>query len=210
MHNELTRRKLLAKEEKTRRVWPVAMGWRVGTSGWSFHRRGLHQCRENGTLRCQAGASLNFGRSASRERFYESVPSISPTRPIVYDVLSESSVSTQGPKAILLVAKVGSVVSCLHLPLLSAGLSGSDRCAGWMWQVERFAALGVPDFRGQHVEVLPLGSIQQRTSPPSRPPRAVRSHQSFRWHDRLARNAWSGPPPWHVTLAGVPAFLASN
>ncbi len=48
--------------------------------------------QENRRLRCPAGASLNFGRSASRERVYESVPSTSLTRPIVSHILCESSV----------------------------------------------------------------------------------------------------------------------
>lgn len=28
--------------------------------------------------------------------------------------------------------------------------------------------------------------------------------------NRARRNAWSGPTQWHITLAGVPAFLAIN
>ena len=88
--------------------------------------------------------------------------------------------------------------------------SFSERCAGLMWQVERFAASGSPDFRRQYVEVLPLARAQPEAKPPPRPPRAVRSHQSFRWQDRLARNAGFGPPQLRVTVAGVPAFLAMN
>src|SRR5205807_7392520 len=88
--------------------------------------------------------------------------------------------------------------------------SFSERCAGLMWQVERFAASGSPDFRRQYVEVLPLARAQPEAKPPPRPPRAVRSHQSFRWQDRLARNAWWGPPQLRVNVAGVPDFLAMN
>jgi hypothetical protein len=40
------------------RVWPVEVRWRVGTSGWSLHRRCFYRCREDGKLRCPAGASL--------------------------------------------------------------------------------------------------------------------------------------------------------
>ena len=63
-------------------------------------------------------------------------------------------------------------------------------------------------WRRQYVEVLPLAQTQPEAKPPPRPPRAVRSHQSFRWQDRLARNAGFGPPRLRVTVAGVPAFLA--
>jgi hypothetical protein len=65
-------------------------------------------------------------------------------------------------------------------------------------------------WRKQYVEVLPLVQVQQEAKPPPRPPRAVRSHQSFRWRDRLACNAWWGPPRLRVTVAGVPAFRALN
>ncbi len=65
-------------------------------------------------------------------------------------------------------------------------------------------------WRRQYVEILPLTDMPQSVSPPSRPPRAVRSHHRWSWQDRLARNAWSGPPQLRVTVAGVPAFLAMN
>jgi len=76
--------------------------------------------------------------------------------------------------------------------------------------VKRFAGLGLPDFRSQYVEMLPLAQIPQGSSPPPRPPRAVRSHYRWGWHDRLARNAWWGPPQLCVTVAGVPATFAMN
>jgi hypothetical protein len=63
-------------------------------------------------------------------------------------------------------------------------------------------------WRSQYVEVIVLTTISEKISPPPRPPRAVRSHHRFRWHDRLACNAWWGPPQQRVTVAGVPAFLA--
>ena len=65
-------------------------------------------------------------------------------------------------------------------------------------------------WRRQYVEVLPLAEIPKSVSPPSRSPRAIRSHRSLRWHDRLARNAWWGPPQVRVSVAGVPAFLARS
>src|SRR6266571_3903956 len=68
----------------------------------------------------------------------------------------------------------------------------------------------IAHWRRQYVEVLPLVQTQPAAKPPPRPPRAVRSHHRWSWQDRLARNAWWGPPQLRVTVAGVPALLAAN
>src|SRR5713226_4926714 len=65
-------------------------------------------------------------------------------------------------------------------------------------------------WRRQYVEILPLAGSQPEAKPPPRPPRAIRSHHRWSWQDRLARNAWWGPPHLRVTGAFVPDFLASN
>jgi hypothetical protein len=65
-------------------------------------------------------------------------------------------------------------------------------------------------WRQQQVEILLLGETQQPLPPPPRPPRALRSHDRQNWQDRRARNAWHGPPQQRITVAGVPAFLASQ
>jgi hypothetical protein len=65
-------------------------------------------------------------------------------------------------------------------------------------------------WRRQYVEVLPLAGAPREAKRPPRPPRAVRSHHRWSWRDRLAGNAWWGPPQLRVTVAGVPAFLAMN
>jgi len=65
-------------------------------------------------------------------------------------------------------------------------------------------------WRRQYVEILPLTDKPPSLSPPLRPPRAVRSHYRWSWRDRLDCNAWSGPPQQRITIAGVPACLASN
>src|SRR3989440_4573239 len=55
-------------------------------------------------------------------------------------------------------------------------------------------------WRRQYVEILPLVQTQQEVVPPPRPPRAIRSHSRWSWHDRLARNAWWGPPQLRVSV----------
>jgi hypothetical protein len=79
-----------------------------------------------------------------------------------------------------------------------------------MVQADPFAAPGPLDFRRQEVEVLPLAGSQPQAKPPPRPPRALRSHHRWRGPDRLARNAWWGPPQLRVTVAGGPDCLAIN
>jgi len=65
-------------------------------------------------------------------------------------------------------------------------------------------------WRRQYVEILPLAGMPPSLSPPPRPPRAVRSHHRWSWQDRLACNAWFGPPQWRITVAGVPTSLAMS
>ena len=65
-------------------------------------------------------------------------------------------------------------------------------------------------WRRQYIEILPLAGMPPTLSPPPRPPRAVRSHHRWSWQDRLACNAWWGPPKPRITEAFVPTFLASN
>jgi hypothetical protein len=65
-------------------------------------------------------------------------------------------------------------------------------------------------WRRQYVEILPFPGKPPSLSPPLRPPRAVRSHYRWSWQDRLACNAWSGPPQQRITIAGVPACLANH
>ena len=62
----------------------------------------------------------------------------------------------------------------------------------------------------QYVELLSFAPMPEETSPPPRPPRAIRSHHRWSWRDRLACNAWWGPPRMRITEAFVPAFLAGS
>ena len=65
-------------------------------------------------------------------------------------------------------------------------------------------------WRRQYVEMLPLPQALPDRKPPPRPPRSLRSRHRWRWQDRFACNAGLGPPQVRISVAGVPAFLASN
>ena len=185
------------------------MGRSVRTSHWPVRSRCLRLARKR-NVALSSGSRPPLRRSASREYLHPTCCLCCLPERLSALFSSPAVREHQELKAIVLVGSVQSAVSCRLLPLSSESLSCWDRYAGWMWLVDLFAAAGSLDFRRQHVEVLALAEIPQSVSPPPRPPRAVRSHQSFRWHDRLARNAWRGPPQRRVTVAGVPAFLASS
>jgi hypothetical protein len=166
--------------------------------------------QEDGKLRCPAGASLWLSEVRQENAFTRAcrLPGL-PDR--LSALCSARAVpGERRPKATGLVGKVGSAVSCPSLPLLSVSRSCSGRCDGWMWQGACFVAGGQPDFRRQYVEVLALPQTLPETKPPPRPPRAVRSRHRWSWQARLNRNAWWGPPQVRISVAGVPALLASN
>ncbi len=94
--------------------------------------------QEDGKLRCPAGASLNFGRSASRECLYERRPSrLSYQTDCQPCSLREQCLAKGGQRRSSPSQKSRSVVSCLHPHrcLLSASRSCSDRSGfrgcGW-------------------------------------------------------------------------------
>lgn len=113
-------------------------------------------------------------------------------------------------KAIVLVESVRSAVSYPprasvernpHLLQAIRWVDVAGRALRRMW---------IAHWRSQYVEILPLAQIPEETFPPPRPPRELRSHYRWNWQDRLARNAWWGPPQLRITVAGVPAFLVSK
>ena len=187
----------------------MAVGRRLRTSHGANLCRGLRVARGREAALPSRGQPV-VERSASRECLYESWLSTWPTRPIVCHVLSESSVSLRGPKEIGHDESVRSAVSCPRLPRFEHKpiLLGSMR---WVDVAGRsLRRTWIAHWRRQYVEVLPLVQTQPEVLPPPRPPRAVRSHHRWSWQDRLACNAWSGPPQQRITEAFVPTFLASN
>ncbi len=125
----------------------MTVGAGVWTRHGTFGSRGLCVARKREAALPSGGQPL-VERSASRECLHESWPSTWPTRPIVSAVRCGSSAWHQGPKETGRVAEVGSAVSCLHLPRFRESPSCSDRCAGSMWPVERFAVPGSPTGAG--------------------------------------------------------------
>jgi hypothetical protein len=165
--------------------------------------------QEDGELRCPAGSSLWLSEVRQENAFTQRATYLGFRRDCVPCALKEQCLGrgAKGNRA----RRVSAVRRLLPSP---AEVSQKPVMLGSMRWVDvagrALRRAWMAHWRSQYVEVIPLTTILERISPPPRPPRAVRSHHRFRWHDRLARNAWWGPPQVRVTVADVPAFLASN
>lgn len=188
--------------------WAAAFGRATGRFGAEDF-----VVQEDGKLRCPAGASLWLSEMRQENAFTQRAVYLAYQTDCLPCALREQCLApgAKGNRA----RRVSAVrhllpppASVEHKPVLLGPMRWVD--AGRVGQDARFVADGWPDFRRQYVEVLPLAQSQREAKPPARPPRALRSRQSFRWRDRLARNAWWGPPQWRITVAGVPTFLAMN
>jgi hypothetical protein len=185
----------------------VAVGSGVWTRHWTFRSRGLHSAREREAALPSGGQPV-VEPSAASKCVHESVLSPWPTRLIASHVRCGSSAwreAAKGDRA----RRVSAVRRLLPPP---AEVSRKPVVLGPMrWVDVAGRALRrtcTAHWRRQYVEILPVVQAQQEAKPPPRPPRAIRSHHRWRGPDRLARNAWFGPPQLRVTVAGVPAFLA--
>jgi hypothetical protein len=63
------------------------------------------------------------------------------------------------------------------------------------------------DYGSCIIESVHEPALRVHFKPPPRPPRAIRSHHRWSWHDRLTCNAGFGPPRLRINIAGVPPFL---
>lgn len=139
-----------------------------------------------------------------------SVLSILPTRLIACAVLFESNASRKAAKGDR-ARRVSAVRRLLPPPALIEHTPVALGPIRWVDIAGRaLRRTWITHWLRQYVEIIPLVELPQRISPPPRPPRAVRSHDRWNWSDRLACNAWWGPPQLRVTIAGVPAVLALN
>jgi hypothetical protein len=164
--------------------------------------------QDNGMLRCPAGASLWLSEVRQENAFTQRAVYVASQMDCPYCELRGQCLGrgAKGNRA----RRVSAVrrlfprsASVEHNPALLGAIRWVDvagRALRRTWMTH---------WRRQYVEVIPLAQLPKGVAPP-RPPRAVRSHYRWSWGDRLARNAWWGPPQLRITVAGVPAFLASN
>ena len=184
--------------------WAAAFGRATGRFGAE-----AFTMQENGRLRCPAGASLWLSEVRQENEFTQRAVYLAYQTDCQQCTLREQCLASgaKGDRA----RRVSAVRRLLPAPAVVERkpiVLGSMR---WVDVAGRALRRSwIAHWRRQYVEVLPLAQIQLRAKPPARPPRAVRSHHRWNWHDRRTRNAWWGPPQLRVTVAGVPAFLAMN
>jgi hypothetical protein len=163
--------------------------------------------QENGTLLCPAGATLWLSEVRQENAFTQRAIYVASQSDCPRCRLREQCLAP-GAKG----NRARRISAVRHLLPPPASLEQKSVVLGsirWVDVAGRSLRRSwIAHWRRQAVEVLPLAESSTSLSPPPRPPRAVRSHQRWSWRDRLARNAWWGPPQLRVTVAGVPAFLA--
>ncbi len=184
------------------------MGRSVWTSHGTLWGRCLHRCREDGKLRCPAGASLWLSEVRQENAFTQRAVSLAYQTDCQCCSLREHCLASgaKGNRA----RRVSAVrrllpppasVECERKPVLLGPM-------GWVDVAGRaLRRIWMSYWRRHYVEILPRVQRPKYVSPPPRPLCAVRSHYRWSWDDRFARNAWGGPPQLRITVAGVPAFL---
>ena len=163
--------------------------------------------QEDGTLRCPAGASLWLSEVRQENAFTQRAVYVASQMDCPHCTLREQCLgrNAKGNRARRISAvrhllpSPSSVEQDPHLLEAIRWVDVAGRAVRRTW---------IAHWRSQYVEILPLTEIPEKTSPPPRPPRSIRSHHRWSWHARLARNAWWGPALLRITVAGVPAFLA--
>jgi hypothetical protein len=182
--------------------WAAAFGRATGRFGAE-----TFVLQENGTLRCPAGSSLWLSELRQENAFtqravYAGFPSDCRACGLREQCLGQGA---RGNRA----RRVSAVRHLLPTPSSLEPQTGVLQATRWVDVAARsLRRTWTAHWRRQHVEVLPLVEIPKSLPPPSRPPRAIRSHPRWRGPDRLAHNAWWGPPHLRVSVAGVPSFLA--
>ena len=184
--------------------WTAAFGRATGRFGAD-----AFTLQEDGKLRCPAGASLWLSEVRQENAFTQRAVYLAYQTDCQCCSLREECLA-KGAKgnrarrvsAVRRLLPPPASIECERKPILLGPIRWVDvagRALRRNWMTH---------WRQQYIEVIPLAQMPKSMAPPSRPPRAVRSHHRWSWHDRLACNAWWGPPQLRVTVAGVPAFLA--
>ncbi len=183
--------------------WAAAFGRATGRFGAEDF-----VLQEDGKLRCPAGANLWLSEVRQENAFTQRAVYLAYQTDCLRCSLQEQCLApgTKGNHA----RRVSAVRHLLPPPSTveqkPAVLLGAMR---WVDVAGRSLRRSwIAHWRRQYVEVIPFTALSEKTSPPSRPPRSVRSHHRWSWHDRLARNAWRGPAQQCVSIAGVPDALA--
>jgi len=165
--------------------------------------------QEDGKLRCPAGASLWLSEVRQENAFTQRAVYLAYQTDCQHCALREQCLASgaKGDRA----RRVSAVRRLLPPP---ATVERKPVVLGPMRWVDvagrALRRTWTKHWRGQYVEVLPLVEVPKSLSPPPRPPRAMRSHHRYSWHDRLARNTWFGPPQLRITVAGEEGGNASN
>src|SRR6266571_657398 len=165
--------------------------------------------QEDGKLRCPAGASLWLSEVRQENAFTQRAVYLAYQTDCQHCALREQCLASgaKGDRA----RRVSAVRRLLPPPAIVERKPIVLGPIRWVDIAGRaLRRTWTAHWRRQYVEILPLVQTQQEGVPRPRPPRAVRSHHRWSWQDRLARNAWWGPPHLRVIVAGVPACLATK
>jgi len=184
--------------------WAASFGRATGRFGAE-----AFTMQENGRLRCPAGASLWLSEVRQENEFTQRAVYLAYQTDCQPCTLREQCLASgaKGDRA----RRVSAVRRLLPAPSVVEQKPIVLGAMGWVDVAGRALRRSwIAHWRRHFVEVLPLADSPQSVSPPSRPPRAMRSHHRWSWHDRLACNAWWGPAQWRITVAGVPTFLITS
>jgi hypothetical protein len=196
---------LLPLEEPTQEYGPWECAHASGRATGRFGAEAF-TLQTDGKLRCPAGASLWLSEIRQENEFTQRAVYLAYQSDCQQCALREHCLASgaKGDRA----RRVSAVRRLLPSPVVvehQPVLLGPIRWVDIAGRALRRTWMG--HWRTQYVEILSLSPISPSIPPPSRPPRAVRSHYRWNWSDRLARNAGFGPPRLCITVAGVPAAL---
>src|SRR5713101_3451341 len=155
-----------SRRKPTGRVWPLAVGCSVRTRHRPFRGRGLHRCRENGRLRCPAGASLWLSEVRQENAFTQQAVYLAYQTDCQRCALREQCLASgaKGDRA----RRVSAVRRLLppsatveRKPIIVLGpmrwVDVAGRALRRTWTAH---------WRRQYVEILPLVQAQQEAKPP--------------------------------------------